>query len=373
MTNLPRPDFLPRDPQQIERDAIARYEALTDKKLYPAQPERLLLDVLNYRETLLRLAIQDAAEQNLVNYARGVNLDHLGALLNVTRLQPSKARTTLQFTKDPGAAGLSLVVPAGTRVSTFDGGQIFSTEANLTIGVGITSGTVIADSIAVGTAANGLLPGEIDTLFTPVPGIATVSNTTTSSGGADLEDDERMRKRVKLAPNLFSVAGSEGAYLYWILTSDQTIIDTAIIRGSAPRLVQVNIYPLVETGLPSVEVLDRVRDLVGAERIRPLTDEVVVSAPTQITYTLTAQVTLYSSADAAILQSQLNQAAANFVQQKRLKLGQDVPRSQAIAALSLPGVYSVTLTSPATDLIIAPNEWANCTSISVTIAGTNDG
>ncbi len=375
MTNLPRPDFIDRDPQRIERDAIARYEALTDKTLYPAQPERLLLDVLNYREALLRIAIQDAAEQNLVNYARGANLEHLGALLGVTRLQPSKARTTLRFTKDPGAVGMSIVVPAGTRASTNNVLEqfLFATETNLTIPAGETIGDAIADCSLSGTAANGLSIGAINNLFDRVPGIASVSSLTTTAGGADLESDERLRTRVKLAPNLFSVAGSYGAYLYWILTSDQSIIDAAIIRGEYPRLVQVFIYPLTESGLPSIEVLDRVTDLVSAETIRPLTDEVLVEAPTEAPYTITASVVLYSNAQAAILQAQLDQAAADFAQQKRLKLGQDIPRSQVIAALSLPGVYSVSLTSPATDLIVAPNEWANCTAITITLSGTNDG
>ncbi len=373
MSDLPRPDFIDRDPQQVEAEAIALYEAIADKKLYPAQPERLLLDVLHYRESLVRLAIQDAAEQNLVNYARGVNLDQLGALLGVTRLQPSKARCTLQFSKDPGAVGTSLVVPAGTRASDFEGNILFATEENLTIPPGDAAGLVFADALLSGAQANGLGLGALTDLVDPTPGIATVTNTTVTNGGADLEADERLRTRIKLAPNLFSVAGSTGAYLYWVLTADQTIIDAAIVNEVPPFLMRVNVYPLTSDGPATSEILDKVADVLTDEKIRPLTDDVQVIAPSTVNYTLQANITLYSTADAAILQDQLDAAAQRFADLKRLKLGQDIVRSQAIAALSLPGVYGVSLVQPATDLVIAASAWANCTGITITLVGTNDG
>lgn len=370
MTNLPRPDFIDRDPQQVETEAIALYEETTDKKLYPAQPERLLLDVLSFRETLVRLAIQDAAEQNLVNYARGVNLDHLGALLAVERLPAAPARTTLQFTKDPGATSSSVIVPAGTRAQSFDGKALFATEKDLVIPVGQTSGSVFASASLAGTTGNGYDPGELNVLADPVPSVASVTNTTLSRDGADIEIDDRLRQRIKLAPNQFSVAGSYGAYLYWILTASQTIIDAAII---SPGRVQVKIYPLTTTGLPGSEILSQVAAIVSSERVRPLTDDVEVLSPTQVAWTINAAVTLYSDADPSLLQTQLNDAASAFAATKRAKLGQDIIRTQLIAALSLSGVYNVTLTSPVADIIVSPSQWANCTSITVSIAGTNDG
>ncbi len=370
MTNLPRPDFIARDPQQVEQDAIALYEQTVDKKLYPAQPERLLLDVLSYRETLIRLAIQDAAEQNLVNYARGVNLDQLGALLDVARLPPSAARTTLRFTKDPGAVASSLVVPAGTRAQTEDGNFLFASEAALTIAAGVASGVAFANCTIPGIAGNGYNADEITTLVDRVPSIAAVTNLTTSNGGANLEEDERLRNRIKLAPSKFSVAGSYESYLYWILSSDQSIIDAAIL---SPFRTLVRIYPLTAIGLPSSEILDKVRDIVGADKIRPLTDSLEVLAPTQVSYQITASVVLYATADAASLQARLNAAAAAFSAAKSAKLGQDIIRTQLIAALSNPEVYSVILSAPAADIVVAPNQWAKCTAIAVTISGINDG
>lgn len=42
---------------------IAKYEADTGKEtLYPAQAERLLIDLWAYREMLVRVAVQEAAK-----------------------------------------------------------------------------------------------------------------------------------------------------------------------------------------------------------------------------------------------------------------------------------------------------------------------
>lgn len=79
-------DVIPNDPQTITNEIVAQYEAATGKTLYPAQVERLLIDLIVYRETLLRAAINDAARQNLVRFARAPMLDYLGELVGVTRL-----------------------------------------------------------------------------------------------------------------------------------------------------------------------------------------------------------------------------------------------------------------------------------------------
>ena len=61
--SLPEPSFIDRDPQAITAEIVAQYEQLTGKTLYPAQVERLLIDVIAYRETLVRIGIQEAAKQ----------------------------------------------------------------------------------------------------------------------------------------------------------------------------------------------------------------------------------------------------------------------------------------------------------------------
>lgn len=80
---IAEPNFIDRDPAQITSEMIAQYEDASGKKLYPAQAERLLIDLFAYRENLVRIAIQEAAKQNLVAYSRAPMLDYLGELVGV--------------------------------------------------------------------------------------------------------------------------------------------------------------------------------------------------------------------------------------------------------------------------------------------------
>ena len=97
---------------------IAKYEADTGKTLYPAQAERLLIDLWAYREMLVGVAVQEAAKQNLVAFAREPMIDYLGELVGVYRLAAQPATTTLQFSVDEALA--IDADPAGTRVSASD-------------------------------------------------------------------------------------------------------------------------------------------------------------------------------------------------------------------------------------------------------------
>lgn len=94
---LPEPNFVSRDTEAITREMIAQYESLTGKTLYPAQVERILIDVIAYRESLVRQSIQDAGKLNLVRYSRAPVLDYLGENVGVPRLQAIAASTTLRF------------------------------------------------------------------------------------------------------------------------------------------------------------------------------------------------------------------------------------------------------------------------------------
>ncbi|HCT4767337.1 TPA: baseplate protein, partial [Pseudomonas aeruginosa] len=46
---------------------------------------------------------------------------------------------------------------------------------------------------------------------------------------------------------------------------------------------------------------------------------------------------------------------------------------QLISALQVPGVYRAELAEPAALRVLSGNEWANCSSILLTDAGTADG
>ena len=196
----PPPSFIDRDPAVIVADMVGQFEQETGRTLYPAQPERLLINQIAYRETLVREAIQDAALLNLVRYSRAPMLDRLGEPLGVFRLDSVPAVTQLRFTL-ANPAPVTFLIPAGTRVA--GGDAIFATDAAVLWPAGLTEVATPATASVQGAAGNGWLPGQLNTLLDKLPYAASVANVTASGGGADDEDDEHLRDRILMAPASF--------------------------------------------------------------------------------------------------------------------------------------------------------------------------
>lgn len=360
------PDFIERSPTVIEAAIVAAWEEITGKTLFPAAAERLLLNLAVYREVLTRIGVQFAGEQSLVNYATDDRLDELGELVATPRLAAQSAIATVLFTKNASAVGTGITIPSGTLLST-PNGIVFATDEDLTIAPGFASGSVRVTCTTVGVDGNGFGLGQISQLLdlSSFPLIASAANTTVSSGGADIEADDPYRARIKLAPNKYSVAGSTGSYKFYTLSVSQTIIDVAVINSSR---VVVDVYPLTAAGAPSSDLIDDVAAALNPDTVRPLTDIVNVYAPIAVDYTITAVVTRLTSADADELMGRLEQAAETFASDRRSKLGLDVTIASITKALMIDGVYDVVISSPASNLVVAANEWANCTAIDITFA-----
>lgn len=368
--SLPEPSFIDRDATKITQELIAQYETMTGRKLYPAQIERLIIDLVAYREMLLRIGIQEAAKQTLVEYATFPMLDYLGELVGVTRLPAQSARTTLRFTLS-AVQTFDILIPAGTQVETKDGKYIFKTDSDATIKTGLTTVDVGAACETAGATGNGYIAGEINNILSPIAYVEKVENTSASLGGTDEESDDRLRSRIKEAPEHFSNAGSKGAYHFWAMSAHQDIVDVAVM---SPSPGVVNVYPLMVIGNPTTEILNLVSDTLNAEKIRPLTDQVSVLSPTQVDFSITANVTLFSFADSGTVQETINNRLSNYITEMKSRLGKDIIKSQIIALINgVSGVYKTELTIPAADIVLAENEWANCTGATVNIAGSING
>jgi phage-related baseplate assembly protein len=377
--SLPPPVFVNDadglDPNLILADMIAEFEAASGRTLQPAQVEHLLINLYAYRESLVRNAIQYAAEQNLLAFASFPMIDYLGQLLNVTRLASQPALTTLQFTLTT-ALTVPFTITAGTLVGTNDGQFAFATSATITIAAGGTIASVAAAATAPGAGANGYLLGQVSVQLNPNALIGSVTNTSTTTGGSAPETDDHLRTRIQAAPNQFSVAGPIGAYRFFAIGADPSIVDAQVI---SPAPGSVNVYLLTgpvtqqpspapnNAGVANSALLAKVATVLNADTIRPLTDTVNVLAVTEVDYQITATVTLYSDADPTATITAATLAVEELAIELAAKIQRDIVPSQIIAALSVAGVYGVTLTSPI-QTSLNPGQWANCTMISLTTA-----
>jgi phage-related baseplate assembly protein len=381
--SLPAPVFVNdadgTDPNLILAEMIAAFESSSGRSLQPAQVERLLIDLYAYRESLVRNAVQYAAQQNLLAFAIFPMIDYLGGLVGVTRLQAQPALTTIQFTL---ASPLSIdyTVAAGTQVGSSDGQIIFATNADVTISAGATSASVNATAAVPGLGGNGFLPGQISVLLNPSGLLSGATNTGTSSGGSASETDDHLRTRIQAAPNQFSSAGPAGAYRFFALSVDPSIIDVQVV---SPAPGTVNVYVLTgpvtvqptvapnAVGVAGTALLNTVQTALNSDTVRPLTDAVVTSAVSEVDYQINAIVTLYSDADPNLTMGAAVTAVQQFAIEIASKIQRDIVPSQIIAALSVPGVYEVTLNSPAYTQLTA-GQWANCTNITLAQAVSSE-
>jgi phage-related baseplate assembly protein len=323
----------------------------------------------------VRDAIQYAAQQNLLAFASFPMLDYLGQLLSVTRLASQPALTTLQFTL-VNALTVPFTIAADTLVGTNDGQFVFATSAGIVIAAGATTASVAATATAPGAAANGYLAGQVSVQLNPNALIASVTNTSTTTGGSAPETDDHLRTRIQAAPNQFSVAGPIGAYRFFAIGADPSIIDAQVV---SPAPGSVNVYlltgPIVSqpapapnsVGVANSALLAKVAAVLSADTVRPLTDTVSVLAVTEVDFQVTATITLYSDADPTATVTAATAAVQELALELAAKIQRDIVPSQIIAALSVAGVYGVALTSP-TLTPLTSGQWANCTMISLTTA-----
>jgi len=372
MNRLPAPEFVRNDPAAIEADLIAQYEAAAGKKLYPAQIELLLIHLIAYAQSQILAAIQHTGEQMLVRTSTAPVLDYLGDLVGTRRLLAQPARATFAFTL-PAPAATPTLIPFGTRIVSQDGRVSFTTDADLFIAAGQTSAQVNATCEVSGTVGNDWPAGSLTVLDAPLPFDATVRNTSIPSGGADEEDDERYRLRIISAPEAYTNAGSYGAYRHHAMSAHQSIVDVAVYgptEGEPPG--QVALYPLTETGLPSDTLLAQVAAAVSNERVRPLTDWVVVRSPQAVDYDITAALTFYTSAERVDAMQRARAALDAWLAERQRLLGVDLVPEQISAVLHVPGVYRVQVTSPALQ-VLERHQWGRCIGVTLTDGGVANG
>lgn len=383
---LPIPQFIERNPEVIIAEMVADYQTRTGRTLEPAQVEMLLIQSFAYRELLIRNQIQDAALQNLVAFARFPMLDYLGEIVGVSRLPSQAAKTTLLLTLTVGHG--DVVIPSGLRVSSSDGRTVFQLIQDYTVLTADDTVSVIAVAQTAGKLGNDYAIGTVTTILDPQAYLATASNTTVSEGGSDEENDEQLRDRIKLAPSAFSNAGSYKAYEFWTKSASPVIIDvfvdnrryqvgdtipTGYVLGD-PIPGTVEVFPLVESlSATPTEVLDAVLAVLNADRIRPLTDTVYATSPTAVDTTIVVGLILYEGSVQSDILPIVESNLQAFRDGRRKLLGQDVVIDQIKALCMVDGVYKANVTTPSGDLVVAGNEFANITAITVTVTGTNVG
>lgn len=218
------------------------------------------------------------------------------------------------------------------------------------------------------------------------------------------ESDEDFRRRIVLAPEGYSVAGPEGAYIFHALSADkrvldasayspqpadirQLVLDTLSAHSATPALVTamtealdgadwpgdiiVSLLARDDDGTASPDVTAAVGDYLSAETRRPLTDHVIVQSASIIPYAVHATITTFSGPDGSIVIANARASLAAYVETSH-RLGRDITISGLHSALHVEGVQNVILHSPTGDIVVDRTSAAYCTGINVEYAGIGE-
>lgn len=182
------------------------------------------------------------------------------------------------------------------------------------------------------------------------------------------ESDVALRQRTVLAPQGYSVAGPEGAYVFFAKSADPTIQDVSVSTPSAGTVL-VTVLGTAANGAPTSAALAAVTSKLASANIRPLTDSVVVNAATVLNYSLAAAITFVPGYDQATALAQASAGLAVY-QAKNFALGAAHTLAGLIDAMFVTGVKNIAISAPSADVVPTYQQTALCTSISLTPAGT---
>ena len=178
LKSLPDIVFADADASKVESYILSEYEKITGRSLAKGDPVRLFLLTITAVIVMLLNKINETGKQNLLRYATGNNLDHLGALVGVERIPATAAVTTMQLTLS-AALGTTTIIPGGTRFTAGDN-IFFALSSPVIIPAGELVGSGKAVCLDVGGKGNGYIVGQLKTLVDPVPYVANVTNLTVS-------------------------------------------------------------------------------------------------------------------------------------------------------------------------------------------------
>lgn len=188
-------------------------------------------------------ALNEMAASVFPAYSWGIYLDEHGVTLNTPRKDAVAATGSVTFTGTVGT-----LIPTGVEVATEQvdpdvDPTFFRTVDSEVIPIG---GTVDVQVQAVEKGSLGnVAAGTVSVLYSPVDGVASITNLQPVSGGTDIETDEQYRRRILLAYAGAHGAGTRADYEMWALAYpgvSYVYVDPLWNGAGTVRVVVTDVY-----------------------------------------------------------------------------------------------------------------------------------
>ena len=180
-----------------------------------------------------------------------------------------------------------------------------------------------------------------------------------------MEGDDSFLKRILLAMEGQTNAGTEAAYRFHALSSDSQVLD-ANPRSPSPGRVEISFLSREGDGTASTELLNRITTYMMQPHIRQMTDEIIIKSATVTTYRIEAVLKVSAGPTTSLAVEAARKAAQEYVSSLH-RMKAVVPISGIYGALQQPGVVSVDLKSPATNIDPGVTGATYCSAIELTM------
>lgn len=357
ISSLVKPTVLQElDYETILEENISNFKTLVPNWLPLESDEfKIILEAFAYREMFLRANFNELAKAFFLSTSTGDDLDNYAAFYNVERLKGAKPYAEYDFELSE-ALSQDVTVPFNLVLTD----ETSTYQAKLLEDVVIAAGTTKASGtveLQLETAKNEI---KTEVITTSLPFVVTASTSNVFTNGSDPEDDEELRERILLSMADKSTAGSEETYKSFTFNADERIEDVAVLSQAAGT---VNVYYYSEVADELMQT--RVEETLNAKEIRPLTDNVVVSVVSEVTYSVTAELKILPNQEtAAVYTNAVNALVAGLKSLK--KIGVEITLSEINDFLRVPGVKEVVVNFPTGNIEIAANEIGVCNATNIT-------
>lgn len=190
---------------------------------------------------------------------------------------------------------------------------------------------------------------------------------------ATYEDDEAFRRRIQLAPESYSVAGPEGAYVFWAMAVAGVADATAV--SPAPAEAVITVLAHEGNGTADAALLNAVAASVTDATRRPIGDRVTVRSATIRTHTLGIALSVLPGPSSDLVEAEARARLAAYLAARR-GVGRGMPLSALHAALTVTGVDRVALTVDGAPIAtggieVADHEAIHIDGVTMTLEGAN--
>lgn len=322
LSRIPAPNVVePLDFERIFADMrtelIELDPSLADVLALESEPLTKLVQLCAYRELITRQRVNESARAVMLAYAVQSDLDNLGALLHVQRLQT-----------DPGDPDARPPVPPS-----------YETDDDFRLRIQL----------------------ALDGLSTAGPERAYVYHALSADGRAlDATADAPRFSLVELTPEQAAALPPNAIVLH--------VDYDAGLDHPRPGDVVINVLAREGDGAAPPDLIAAVDAALSSEEVRPMTDYVHVRGAEIIHYAVTAELFTHPGPDTDVVLATALAQLQTYTEENQ-RLGRSITRSGIYAALHVAGVQRVEITEPPADINCTGAQAAHCTAFTVTHGG----